>query len=164
MKKRIMHLSGIVALAFVALAAALWGQGNFSLPLSKALAQGDTDGVDFVVWQKITGVTATQVIRISVAKGNSREEQPIELRCVVSDQAGVVVFTPTHLMVGDFDSIDISYADLNIIAEPGTGRKQVMLQVIESRRGRRSSSIVGAMEIINQDGTTAVYDRFGDFL
>lgn len=163
MKKRTIRLSGILAFAVVAMAGAFWGQGKLSPPLNRALAQGDVDAADFIVWQTIIGVTPTQVIRISAANGNSREEPPIDLRCVVSDQAGVVIFTPTHLMVGDFDSVDISYADLNMIAEPVTGRKQVKLQIIESRRGRKPSSIVGAMEIINEDGTTAVYDRFGNF-
>ena len=166
MKKRITRLGCILVFAVVALAATCWRQGNVSLPLHKALAQDDFDDADFVIWQKTIGVTATQRIRITVAKWNPSEEHPIIYRWVFSNETGFTVFqSPTQsLMVGDFNSDDVSYNDLNVIAEPGTGRKQVLLQVIESRRGRRSSSIVGAMEIINEDGTTAAYDRFGDFL
>ena len=165
MKKSITRLGCILVFAFVALATTCWRQGNVSLPLNKALAQGDSDGGDFVIWQKTLGVTATQRIRITVAKGNASEDLPFSYRGVFSDEAGFVVFrSPTQLVVGDFNSVDVSYHDLNMIAEPGTGRKQVLLQVIESRLGRKPSILFGALEIINEDGTTAAYDRFGDFL
>jgi hypothetical protein len=154
MKKRSIRVIGIVGLTLVAFAVTFLLQKEF-VQIQKALAQS---GPDFVIWQSTFGFTATQKARISLVKPSGGPPTNYSYDCY--DQSGLVVFTPTTLMVGDFDSVDIRYEDLDIAAEPGTGRKQVMVRVVGLREGRSVSNVVGALEIINADGTTATYQRF----
>ena len=159
MKKRSIRL--IVGLALIALAVTSLQQESFSVQFQKALAQIDVH--DFVIWQRSFGLTATQKARITLAKPSGAPPTNYSYDCY--DQLGFVVFTsPPTVLVGDFNSVDILYEDLDIAAEPGTGRKQVMLRVVGLREGRLLSNITGALEIVNADGTTATYQPFGDVL
>jgi hypothetical protein len=161
MKYKITRVGWVIGFAIAALLVLSFQQVNTSLQVANAFAE---DGRDFLIWQRTVGPTATQTVRISVANLKPSNGYPVSWRCVLFDQEGFVVFTsPTQLVqVGHFNFVDISYSDVNVAPEAGSGRKQVMLQVIEIRERRNSSDISGAVEIINEDGTTASYEPFGN--
>lgn len=162
MKNRVTRPLCIVALATIAFAAISSQQGSVSVPLQKVLAQnGDQDAADFIIWQETIVITANQIVRVAVGN-NSR--LPISYLVDVSiDQGTVLIRTPAQLVQpGQFSYRDVDYGDLNMTPEPGTGRKQVLLRVVESRSRQRSSDIVGAVEIVNSDGTTCNYQPFGN--
>jgi hypothetical protein len=157
MKNSVTRLLCIVALATIAFAAISSQQGNVSVLLQKVLAQKDDhDAADFIVWQETVGMTANQIVRVSAGNYSSF---PISYLVDVSTDEGTMLIRTMAQVVqpGQFNYRDIHYGDLNMTPEPGTGRKHVLLRVIEPRNRQRSSEIVGAVEIINSDGTTSNY-------
>jgi len=167
MNKRIKHTS---LLAILVLVATFHGSQHSSLQPARALAQqdSDTDGADFLIWQRTLGIVPGQMLRVTVANpGQTREPPPLFFLCKVLTPNGVVVFQTDELAVlaPGFRYEDINVEDLDaVVGDPGTGRRQVVMRV-ETRiaRGARSSNGMGSFEIIDKDtGRTAIYHHFED--
>jgi len=160
MKKRIKYAS---VLAAVVLIATCLYFGSPSLQRARALAQqdGGSAGADRLVWERTLGSVPGQMLRVTVANpGETREPPPLFFLCKVLDQNGVVVFQSARREVParHFRYEDINFEDLGgVVGEPGTGRRQVMIQVsIQAARGGRTSNVESSLEVINTDtGATA---------
>lgn len=170
MKKRIKYVSLLVVVVLVAICLEV---GRSSPQPSRALAQqdGDTDGADFLVWQRTLGIVPGQMMRVTVANpGETREPPPLFFLCKVLDQNGALVFQTLSREVPTrgFRYEDIMFSDLAVLAgEPTTGRKQMSLRVeVRTARGARSSNVGGTLEVIDTDtGKTSIYHpMFGDIL
>ena len=163
MKKRIKYVSLLVV---VVVAATCFGFESSSPRPARALAL-QTDGRDFLVWQKNFGIVPGQMIRISVANpAETRTLAPLTFHCMVFDQNGILVFqTEGDVPPRGFGFEDILFGDLGALAaEPGTGRKQLSLQVVlRVPRGPKSPNIAGSLEIIDGDtGKTTAHITFPD--
>ena len=143
-----------------------------SSTLQPARAQdGNTDGADFLVWQRTLGIAPGQMLRVTVANpGETREPPPLFFLCKILDQNGELVFQTLRREVPSrgFRYEDIMFGDLAVLAgEPTTGRKQMSLRVeVRTARGARSSNVGGTLEVIDTDtGKSIIYDPIhGDIL
>jgi hypothetical protein len=165
MNKRIKYS----VLTWVVLAAACFQFGSSSPQSANGLTlQGNTDGRDFLVWQKNLGLTPGQFARITVADlADTRSRGPITFRCMAFDQNGVLVFQTAQreMPPRGFRFVDVNFGDLGpIVGDPATDRKQVMIQVVvNGPRGSNSSDVLGSLELVNSDGTTAAHATLAQF-
>src|SRR5688572_902182 len=133
METRLKHFLMLIA---VVLVATCFDFGSPSLQPARALAQpdGDTDGADFLAWQRTLGIVPGQKMRVAVANpGETREPPPLFFLCKVINQNGVVVVQTTEREVpaSGFRYEDIEFEELDsVVGDPGTGRRQVMVQVV----------------------------------
>lgn len=163
MKKRIKYVSTLIVVAVVT---TCFGFESSSPQPVRALAL-QTDGRDFLVWQRNLGIVPGQMIRISVANpAETPTLASLTFHCMVFDQNGILVFqTEGDVAPREFRYEDILYGDLGALAaEPGPGRKQMRLQVVlRVPRSPRSPNIAGSLEIIDGDtGKTAAHITFPD--
>jgi hypothetical protein len=162
MKKRIKYMS---VLAVVVLIATCFEFGSPSLQpaRARALQDGDVDGADFLIWHRTLGTVPGQVVRITVANpADTRSPGPVTFQCMVFDPNGVLVFQTERREVPPrgFRYEDIVFGDLGaIVGEPGTGRKQVLIQgLIQVPRGTKPSDISITGEVLDQQtGRTSSY-------
>ena len=167
METRLRHFLVLIAVVLVSTCFDFWSP---SLQPARALAQqdGDTDGADFLIWQRTLGIVPGQMMRVTVANpGETREPPPLFFLCKVLDQNGTLVFqTPSReVQPRGFQYEDIMFADLAVLAgEPATGRKQMSLRVeVRTRRGAGSSNAGGTLEVIDGDtAETSLHIRLED--
>ena len=162
MKKRIKYVSTLIVVAVVT---TCFGFDSSSPQPVRALAL-QTDGRDFLVWQRNLGIVPGQMIRISVANpAETRTLASLTFHCIVFDQNGILFQAEGDVPPQGFRFEDILYGDLGALAaEPGTGRKQMRLQVgLRVPRGPGSPNVAGSLEIIDGDtGKTAAHITFPD--
>jgi hypothetical protein len=164
-----MRIRQFFALMLVAMGIICFQFGS-STPQPARAQDGSSDGADFLVWQRTLGIVPGQMLRVTVANpGETREPPPIFFLCKVFDQNGALVFQSDQREVPSrhFRYEDINFEDLSgVVGEPGTGRRQVIIQLlIRTARGARSSNVNSSLETINKDtGATASHWYYHDLL
>jgi len=164
MNKRIKYIS---VLSVAVLAAACFQFGSSSPQSAHGLTL-QVDGRDFVVWRKNYGIIPGQFARITVGDLSATHSRgPLTFRCMVFDQNGVLVFQTQgrEIPPRGFRFADINFGDLGgVVGEPGTDRKQVMVEVVvNGPRGSKFSDVIGSLELVDSDGKTAAHATLAQY-
>jgi hypothetical protein len=166
MNNRITRRRYVIGLAVVALAAASFQLGGRPEP-AKARALTGGSSSDLSAWRSNFGTVSGQTARVTVANlATTSVPGLVIFRCMFFDQNGTLVAESqgTEVPAGQFRGADFLYGGFGMDGEPGTGRKQVMMEVvIQSVRGTESPESLVTVEVLDQNGKTATLPTLAQF-
>ena len=142
----------ILILAVIAIAAMFFQFGNSRLKTPEAHAR--TGGL-FTASQ-VFGLVPGQRARFCVGTLTSRGPA-VDWSIPISNERGVLLLLPaTHSPAGEWRCLDVPHSSLPVSGEPATGRVQVAARyLIRAPVGTKPADIIGSLEIVNGDGTSA---------
>ena len=156
----------LIGLAMVLLAVACFQLGNTPEPV-RARAFAQIDGSDLSVWRSNFGTVSGQTARVTVANLATKSVPSLVIfRCMFLDQNGTLVGESqrTEVPSGQFRGADFLHGGFGMDGEPGSGRKQVMMQVvIQSVRGTNAPPSLVTVEVLDHDGKTASLPKLAQF-